>query len=138
MINFELTNAQIYQKIAKRKNEGLFKAVFQDLKISRDEKDILTFIYNHISNKKYWNFLKNDILEKKKLIDFIPYKFYKMYLSLEHFLPITFDINFSLNHLKLSRNFEKSIPPCYLLLLLKRIKVTVPRRLILYILKMVY
>ena len=82
-----------------------------------------------------WVSIRSRIFEDKKIIDFIPIKYHKQYMSIETFLNKVWKVNYTNKKLILERTFQSTYPALYFLLVLKRANVFIPKRLVQYVLK---
>ena len=101
-------------------DEELHKIVFKDLRGAISER---------------WASMKKTFLGDSKLLDFIPVKFHKLFLSLDKFLHPLWRIEFNTRGLFLERNASSQLSAvCLLIILNERLKINFPRRLVHYIL----
>jgi hypothetical protein len=123
-----LYNSTIKKKIAK---------IFLHLKLFTNEEQILDEFHQHYLFKiikEHWELFKTE-LPRKKFQDFFPNKIKKEYSFLENVVCFTFDFKYTSKCLVLQRNFLKQTQSLYILLFLKRNKISIPRKLIQLILE---
>ena len=115
----------------------LFKILNIMMRGDYDENELLKDVNYDIQQKirKNWRLIRQQIIGEERIINLIPPKYHKMYMSLDNFISPTFVVNFSHYSLKISRNISRQQSSLYLLMILKRNKQFFPRRLLQHILK---
>ena len=110
-------------------NSLLFRVLYN---ISNPQGDPMEDVRNGFAGmmKKNWGHLFNKVLGSPKIFDFIPRKFHKLYLGVEVFLGPVWNTRFTTKCPTVERNYFTQTPALYLLLIIKRLKIFVPKPLI--------
>ena len=128
-------------KYKRHKFSGVMFEILKKLQndVMIEEKQLHKFFSKRLLNEvsKNWVYLRKITFNNKKILDFVPEKYHKQYEGLERFFGAVWNIDFNAKLLKIERTFHKTYPIILLLIVIKRIKVFIPKRLFQYLISFI-